>query len=49
MQITRALTLFGGLVLVALSFYATPTDACSCMPSHPQTHYCNADYGKYIK
>lgn len=21
--------------------------ACSCMPQHPQDHYCNADFGKF--
>ncbi|TMW40607.1 hypothetical protein DOY81_014314 [Sarcophaga bullata] len=38
---------FGFLMLASLAilaFYATPTSACSCMPSHPQTSYCQADY-----
>lgn len=24
------------------------SDACSCMPTHPQTTYCNAEFGKRV-
>ncbi|KAM7363562.1 tissue inhibitor of metalloproteases [Cochliomyia hominivorax] len=30
--------------MAILMFYSTPTSACSCMPSHPQSIYCKADY-----
>lgn len=33
-------------VLCALLLLPVPTNACSCMPMHPQTHYCSADYGR---
>lgn len=38
------------LTIFAISFsllmLADDTLACSCLPSHPQTSYCNAEYGK---
>lgn len=39
------------LVLFALAFvviFTAETFACSCMPSHPQTSYCNSDFGEFI-
>lgn len=39
------------LTIFAISFsllmLADDTLACSCLPSHPQTSYCNAEYGMY--
>lgn len=40
------------LILLALAVVAVGvsySDACSCMPTHPQTTYCNAEYGKEKK
>ncbi|XP_037946755.1 tissue inhibitor of metalloproteinase [Teleopsis dalmanni] len=31
-------------LLAILVIQSNPADACSCMPSHPQTHFCTADY-----
>ena len=39
------------LVLFALAFvviFTAETFACSCLPSHPQTSYCNSDFGEFI-
>lgn len=38
-MLTRLLT----LALVAASWHAT--DACTCSLDHPQTHFCNSDFG----
>lgn len=27
--------------------FVTVLEACSCLPEHPQQHYCKADFGKY--
>lgn len=38
---------FGVWIIAFLSLFSLltePVNACSCMPSHPQTHYCDADY-----
>lgn len=35
------------ILLVAASI--NMASACSCMMSHPQTHYCQADFGKNTK
>jgi hypothetical protein len=39
------------LTIFAISFsllmLADDTLACSCLPSHPQSSYCNAEYGMY--
>lgn len=35
--------LAAGVVLASVSY----TEACSCLPAHPQQHYCNSDFGKY--
>jgi len=32
--------------LIILGFVAW-TQACSCMPGHPQTMMCDADFGEY--
>lgn len=32
-------------VVLAVTLLPAAVDACSCMPTHPQTHYCDADYG----
>ncbi|XP_063703899.1 tissue inhibitor of metalloproteinase [Culicoides brevitarsis] len=32
------------LATVCALYMISPTSACSCMPSHPQETYCNADY-----
>ncbi|CAB3221480.1 unnamed protein product [Arctia plantaginis] len=37
-MLTRWLT----LALVAVCY--RPTDACSCAPAHPQTHFCSSDF-----
>ncbi|XP_061399232.1 tissue inhibitor of metalloproteinase-like [Musca vetustissima] len=49
MEITRILTLLGIVIMAIITFYATPADACMCLPSHPQTHYCEADYVALIR
>lgn len=39
------------LVIFAVAFFViftAETFACSCMPSHPQTSYCNSDFGEFI-
>lgn len=37
------------LSIIAISLtivlFSSTTDACSCHPSHPQTSYCNSEYG----
>lgn len=37
------------LSIIAISLtivlFSSTTDACSCLPSHPQTSYCNSEYG----
>lgn len=38
------LSIFAALLLVLIS--STETNACSCYPTHPQTSYCNSEYGK---
>ncbi|EDV93097.1 tissue inhibitor of metalloproteinase [Drosophila grimshawi] len=44
MELTKHLSLLALAVFAVLAFYGHTVDACMCMPSHPQTHYCNADY-----
>lgn len=34
------------LVLATLGSFLGTTHACSCMPAHPQEHFCNSDFGK---
>lgn len=39
------------IILLALAVVAvgvSVSEACSCMPTHPQTSYCNAEYGKEV-
>uniref|UniRef100_A0A1L8EDF8 Putative secreted metalloprotease n=1 Tax=Haematobia irritans TaxID=7368 RepID=A0A1L8EDF8_HAEIR len=48
MQITRLFTLLCPVVLTVL-FFATPAKACSCLPAHPQEHYCTADYVALVR
>lgn len=44
-----------GLILsiIAISLtiliFSPETQACSCYPSHPQTSYCNSEYGNLIR
>ncbi|XP_005186137.1 tissue inhibitor of metalloproteinase [Musca domestica] len=49
MEITRYLTLLGIVAIGTIMFYATPAEGCMCAPSHPQTHYCTADYVALIR
>lgn len=40
-------------ILIAFGWLTTTcmwgtTEACSCMPTHPQTRYCQADFGMYF-
>ncbi|EDV49653.1 tissue inhibitor of metalloproteinase [Drosophila erecta] len=44
MDFRKHLGLWMLLLVAILAFYGRPADACSCMPSHPQTHYATADY-----
>ncbi|XP_013097182.1 tissue inhibitor of metalloproteinase [Stomoxys calcitrans] len=48
MQTTRFSTLLS-FILIAVLFYVSPTEGCSCMPSHPQSHYCGADYVALVR
>lgn len=40
-----ALSVFVTALVVLIS--TTETEACSCYPSHPQTSYCNSEYGEW--
>lgn len=42
----RLLAVIVGLVALLTVLPGTSVDACMCMPTHPQTHYCEADYGE---
>ncbi|XP_034485026.1 tissue inhibitor of metalloproteinase [Drosophila innubila] len=44
MEFTRHLSLLALALFAVLALYGRSADACMCMPSHPQTHYCTADY-----
>lgn len=33
--------------LCLLAVWPAASWACSCMPFHPQEHYCTADFGRY--
>ncbi|XP_037823387.1 tissue inhibitor of metalloproteinase [Lucilia sericata] len=44
MHFSKYLSFLTLACLAVLTFYSTPSMACSCMPAHPQTSYCNADY-----
>ncbi|XP_034114465.1 tissue inhibitor of metalloproteinase [Drosophila sulfurigaster albostrigata] len=44
MEFTRHFGLLALSMLAILALYGRTADACMCMPSHPQTHYCSADY-----
>uniref|UniRef100_A0A1A9WLS8 Uncharacterized protein n=1 Tax=Glossina brevipalpis TaxID=37001 RepID=A0A1A9WLS8_9MUSC len=46
---SSCLSLLAFICFAVITFYSKPAIACSCMPSHPQTLYCEADYGKDIK
>lgn len=41
-----ALSVFVTTLVVLI--FATETEACSCYPSHPQTSYCNSEYGRAL-
>lgn len=36
------------LAAVLAMYMISTASACSCMPSHPQEQYCNADFGKFF-
>eukprot|EP00099_Drosophila_melanogaster_P028210 NP_731461.1 tissue inhibitor of metalloproteases [Drosophila melanogaster] len=44
MDLRKHLGLLTLLLVAVFAFYGRPADACSCMPSHPQTHFAQADY-----
>ncbi|CAD6993361.1 unnamed protein product [Ceratitis capitata] len=44
MDVRKYLGLLALMLLSVLAFHSSPVEACSCMPSHPQTHFCEADY-----
>ncbi|XP_043656808.1 tissue inhibitor of metalloproteinase [Drosophila teissieri] len=44
MDFRKHLGLLTLLLVAILAFYGRPADACSCMRSHPQTHFAQADY-----
>jgi len=46
MEFTRHLSLLALALFAVLALYGHSANACMCMPSHPQTHYCSADYGE---
>ncbi|XP_036224719.1 tissue inhibitor of metalloproteinase [Bactrocera oleae] len=49
MDVGKYLGLLALMLLSLLALYSSPVEACSCMPSHPQTHFCNADYVVIIR
>ncbi|XP_073817475.1 tissue inhibitor of metalloproteases [Musca autumnalis] len=49
MEIPRFLPLSAVLIMAIMTFYVTPTNACMCMPEHPQQHYCRADYVALVR
>ncbi|XP_030370217.1 tissue inhibitor of metalloproteinase [Scaptodrosophila lebanonensis] len=44
MEFQKYLSLWALALVTVLAFYGSYVEACMCMPAHPQTHYCNADY-----
>lgn len=37
------------VIMFGLVSMINEISACSCMPSHPQSEYCTAEYGESIK
>jgi len=36
------------LTLVCLCGFVVASEGCMCMPAHPQTAFCKADFGKCL-
>lgn len=44
----RDMLAFAALATVVMTLMQIEsTAACSCIPSHPQSHFCSSDYGKF--
>uniref|UniRef100_T1JKL0 NTR domain-containing protein n=1 Tax=Strigamia maritima TaxID=126957 RepID=T1JKL0_STRMM len=41
--------MYFALALVFLLSVCKSLDACTCLPAHPQTHYCKSDYVLLVK
>ncbi|KAI9584767.1 tissue inhibitor of metalloproteinase [Glossina fuscipes] len=50
MQTRRScLSIFAFILFAVITFDCKSATACSCMPSHPQTLYCDADYAVVVR
>uniref|UniRef100_A0A1B0FH08 NTR domain-containing protein n=1 Tax=Glossina morsitans morsitans TaxID=37546 RepID=A0A1B0FH08_GLOMM len=45
----NCLGIFAFIWFAVITFYCKSATACSCMPSHPQTLYCEADYAVVVR